>query len=164
VCEFLSAIKTKSKTGRDKWYFLTHDLIHNTPRGEIIQKKYKGDGELIGHSAIREYFELRSGTGENWECSDFSTPDNFPTVIVKALKRGEFKGFNVPAGLLLQTKRDAIDKEYQPKQDAIYKEYQTKRDAIDKEYQPKQDAIDKEYQDSLWDLFAIPENRVEVWR
>ena len=100
MCEFISAIKTQGKNGKDKWYFLTYDLIHNTPRGEIIQKKYPGQGELIGHSAIREYFELRDTEGTNWECTDFSTPKNFPSVIIKALKRGEFKGFGTPEGLL----------------------------------------------------------------
>ena len=58
MCEFISAVKTTDKNGKDKYYFLTYDLIHNTPRGKLLQEKYGGD-DLIGHSAIREYFEMR---------------------------------------------------------------------------------------------------------
>lgn len=103
MSEFMSTVKTQDKNGKDKYYFLTHDLIHNTPRGEMIQRKYPGAGEVIGHSAIREYFEIRAGQGENWECTDFSSPDKFPTAIAKAIRRGEFRGFGTPAGLLSDT-------------------------------------------------------------
>ncbi len=99
MCEFLSAIKTQDKNGKDKYLYLTYDRIHNTPRGELLQKKYKGD-DLIGHSAIREYFDVRSGYGDNWECTDFSTPKNFPDIIARDIKHGEFRGFGEPAGLL----------------------------------------------------------------
>ena len=80
-------------------YFLTHDLIHNTSRGEMLQKKYGGD-DLVGHAAIRDYFELQSGVGENWEQTDFSKPTNFPVILVKAIKRGDFRGLGEPKGLL----------------------------------------------------------------
>ena len=150
MCEFLSAVKVKHAKGSIspyyedgyKWYFLTHDLIHNTPRGEIIQKKFPGSGELIGHSAIREYYGLRSGEGENWERSDFSTPENFPTIIARAIKRGEFRGFGEPAGLLIAT--------------------------ADKAWKEAIATADKAWQEAkataFWDLFAIPENRAKAWR
>ena len=198
MCEFLSAVKGKTKTGKDKWYFLTHDLIYNTPRGEIIQKQFPGiDGEVLGHSAIRAYFEIRSGEGENWECTDFTTPDNFPAVIVKAIKRGEFRGFGNPVGLLkaqadktYQEAKAPADKAWQEAKAQADKTYQEAKAQADKAYQEAMAPADKAWQEAtaqackawqeamapadkawqeakeniFWDLFAIPENRVEAWR
>src|SRR4030042_1510923 len=115
MCEFLSAVKTKNQSGEDKYYFLTYDLIHNTPRGEMLQKKYGGD-DLIGHSAIREYFGLRDGEGDNWEQTDFSTPENFPQAIIQALISGEFKGFTLPKGLLSKS----LDDKYWADRKSLY--------------------------------------------
>ena len=150
MCEFVSAVKTKDKNGKDKYYFLTHDLIHNTPRGELLQKKYGGD-DLIGHSAIREYFYLRNG--ENWECTDFSKPKNFPAVIVKAIKRGEFRGFGTPEGLLTAQ---------------AWKQYEDITAPAWKQYKDITAPAWKQYKDitapAFWDLFANPQNRAEAWR
>ena len=185
MCEFLSAVKTKDKNGKDKYYYLTYDLIHNTPRGELLQKKYGGD-DLIGHSAIREYFEIRAGEGTNWECTSFSTPKNFPAVIVKAIKRGEFRGFGTPEGLLTEPASAEYQKiqqqawaEYQKIQQQAWAEYQKIEQQAWAEYQKIQQPAWAEYQkieqpawaeykkieqQSFWDLFAIKENRAEAWR
>ncbi|MFA5429874.1 MAG: hypothetical protein WC329_01790, partial [Candidatus Omnitrophota bacterium] len=141
MCEFLSAVKTKDKNDKDKYYFLTYDLIHNTPRGKLLQKKYGGD-DLIGHSAIREFFNLREGRGENWECTDFSSPKNFPIIIVKAIKRGEFQGFGQPEGLLTQPAyaeyekiTQQADAEYEKITQQAYAEYEKITQQADAEYQ-----------------------------
>ena len=194
MCEFLSAVKGKTKTGRDKWYFLTHALIHGTPRGELLQQKYGGD-DLIGHSAIREFFHLRSG--DNWECTDFSTPANFPPIIVKAIKDGEFKGLGTPprllsgpAGAEYEKSRQAAWAEYRKVQQAAsaeyekvrqaavaecekvqqpaWAEYEEVRQAAWAEYEKSRQAAVAEYgksrQAAFWNLFANPENRAEGWR
>ena len=174
MCEFLSMVKGKTKTGKDKWYYLTYDLIHNTPRGELLQKKYGGT-DLIGHSAIREYFGIREGQGENWECTDFSTPENFPALIVKAIKRGEFRGFGTPEGLLSlpawveheKIKQQAWAEYEKIKQPALA-EYEKIEQAAWAEYLKIQQAAWAEYekidQAAFWDLFALPENRSSQWR
>jgi vacuolar-type H+-ATPase subunit E/Vma4 len=205
MCEFVSAVKTQHIIGKDKYYYLTYELIHNTPRGKLLQEKYKGD-DLIGHSAIREYFDLRGG--DNWECTYFSTPKNFPAVIVKAIKGGEFRGFGTPEGLLSQqasaeykkikqqawteyerirqpawTEYKKIEQqalaEYKKIEQQALAEYERiKQQALDEyekieqpasaEYERiKQQALDeyeKIVQQAFWDLFAIKENRSEVWR
>jgi hypothetical protein len=173
MCEFLSAIKTKDKYGKDKYYFLTHDLIHNTPRGEMLQKKYGGD-DLVGHAAIRDYFELQSGVGENWEQIDFSKPKNFPVILVKAIKRGDFRGLGEPKGLLTAPAGKAYQeatapagKAYQEATAPAGKAYQEATAPAGKAYQEAKDAAEKAYQeakDAFWDLFSEPENRVEAWR
>jgi len=159
MCEFMSAVKT-----RNKWYFLTHELIHNTPRGEMIQKKYPGEGEVIGHSAIREYFSLDDNDGENWECTDFSSPKNFPAIIVKAIKRGDFRGFGYPYGLLLPNvyddygaklkllhdghwvKRKPLDDDYWAKRKSLYDDYWAKRKSLHDDYWAKRKSLHDDYE------------------
>jgi F0F1-type ATP synthase membrane subunit b/b' len=152
MCQFLSTVKTKDKNGKDKYLFLTYDLIHNTPRGELLQKKYGGD-DLIGHSAIREYFEVRSGQGEDVEYTDFSTPKNFPAIIAKAIKRGEFLGFGQPKGLLTQPAYAEYEKitqqayaEYQKITQPAYAEYQKIRQPAYAEYEKITQQAYAEYQ------------------
>jgi len=154
MCEFLSAVKGKTKMGKDKWYFLTYGLIHNTPTGELLQKKYGGD-DLIGHSAIREYFGLRSGMGENWECSNFYTAANFPAIIVRAIKRGEFMGFGEPKGLLKATAEKAYqeatapaEKAYQEATAPAWKAYQEATAPAWKAYQEAKATAEKAYQEA----------------
>jgi vacuolar-type H+-ATPase subunit H len=197
MCEFLSAVKTKDKNGKDKYYFLTHHLIHETPRGEMVRKRFPGIDEVIGHSAIRAYYEIRDNESENWECSDFSTSANFPAIIVKAIKRGEFRGFGNPTGLLTapaykvwqeatapaykvwQEAKATADKVWQEATAPAYKVWQEATAPADKVYQEAtapaykvwQEAkatADKVWQEAtataFWDLFAVSENRAEVWR
>jgi hypothetical protein len=189
MCEFLSCVKTQDKNGKDKYYYLTHDLIHNTPRGEMIQKKYFGDGEVIGHTAIREYFEIRAGQGENWECTDFTTPKNFPAVIARAIKRGEFRGFGNPVGLLSfavnakwnaerdavyakwKAERDAVNAKWKPKSDAVFAKWNAERDAVYAKWKPKSDAVNAKWnaeRDAVnaifWELFSDPKNRAKAWK
>ena len=163
MCEFLSAVKTVNKNGEDKWFFLTHDLIQNTPRGELLRKKYGGN-DLIGHTAIREYYELRSGQGENWECTDFSTPRNFPPILVEAIKRGEFRGLGIPFVLLRQPALAEYEKIEQP----AWAEYEKISQSALAEYAKIRQSALAEYekirQSAFWDRFANPENRVMAWR
>ncbi len=151
MCEFLSAIKTKTKTGEDKYYYLTYSLIHNTPTGKLLQKKYGGD-DLIGHSAIREFFELRENEGENWECTDFSNPKNFPAVIVRAIKRGEFKGNTIPEGLLLKPLHDKYMADRKP----LYDKHLADCKPLDDKYLADRKTLDDKYQadrKSLYDKY-----------
>jgi len=183
MCEFLSAIKVTN--GETKWYYLTHDLIHNTPRGEMLQKRYCGD-DLIGHSAIREYFNLESNQGENWECTDFSTPKNFPDVLVKAIKQGEFRGLSTPEGLLsanawkLYNETTASARKlyeetianawklYEETRASAWKLYEETRAPAGKLYNETTAPAWKLYNETrasaFWDLFANPDNRAEEWK
>jgi hypothetical protein len=103
MCEFLSWIEKPLKT-KTKYYFLTYDQIYNTPRGEILRKQIGSNKpeDYYGHEAIRKYYELTFGSGKERECVDYSKPSNFPTIIAKAIKRGEFRGMATPEGLLSQ--------------------------------------------------------------
>ena len=175
MSEFLSAVKGKTKEGKDRWYFLTHHLIWETPRGEMLRKQFADakDGDFIGHHAIRAYFQLDGG--ENWECTDFSTPANFPDVIAEAIKRGEFRGLGMPDKLLTANAYKAwqeatapADKAWQEATAPAYKAWQEATAPADKAWQEARANGDKAWGEAnanaFWDLFANPENRAEGWR
>ena len=157
MCDFLSWIEKPLKKGT-KIYFLTYDQIYNTPRGEILRKQIRSDKpeDFYGHDAIRKYYDLTAGTGGEKECVDFSKPSNFPAVIVKAIKRGEFRGFPMPSGLLTK----ALDDKYWADRKALSDKYEADRKALDDKYWADRKALSDKY----WDLFADLENRNPVWR
>ena len=185
MCEFISAVKGTGKAGNNKWYYLTHDLIHNTPTGQLLQQKY-GGADLLGHSAIREYFALRDGWGENWECTDFSTPNNFPDEIVSAIKRGEFRGLGHPSALLTEPAEklynETIDtawKLYEETIAPVRKLYEETLATAWKLYNETIDTAGKLYDETIdtawkvqnetvdtafWDFFAVADNRAKAWR
>ena len=146
MCEFISWVEKEGRV-----YFLTQDLIHNTPRGDEIQRRFPGSGEIIGHAAIRAYFELDE-SGVSKEQTDFGTPNNFPPVIVEAIKKDELRGDGFPQGLLLtnlyddyKTKRKLIDDDYEVKRKPIYDDYETKHKLIYDDYEVKRKLINDDY-------------------
>jgi len=97
VTEFLNWVQHGSGVSAKYWY-LTYDHIYKTPRGEILQLRWPGDGGFAGHAAIRSYFELDVGFSTG--CSDFSTPDKFPLILAGAIKEGQFRGVGISTELL----------------------------------------------------------------
>ena len=97
MCEFISWIELDGKN-----YFLTKKELA-TKDGRML-KKYLGSQyavDVVGHGAINRYYHL-DGRGIHRECIDFSSPDNFPPEIVKAIKKGLFKGMGVCPQILTQ--------------------------------------------------------------
>ena len=97
MCEFVSWVEHE-----DKLYYLTANLL-NTKEGRALKKflaalpcvhgtQYYED--IKGHGAIERYFGI---SGKHYECTDFSSPKNFPAEIVKALKAGAFRGIGISA-------------------------------------------------------------------
>ena len=174
MCEFLSAVITNKGKKNEHVYYLNHHLIFETPRGETIRKRFGGD-DIIGHSAIRAYFEIGEGTGTNFECSDFSTPSVFPDLLVQAIKNGEFRGIATPSGLLSVPAWKACDEATATARKACDEATATARKACDEATAPARKAYneatatarkacDEATATAFWDLFAIPENRNPAWR
>lgn len=160
MCEFASWVEKD-----DKVYFLTANQVFNTTRGKALQKYCGNSDDYVGHGAIRQYYNLKDGT--NRECTDFSTPDNFPIEIADAIKGGKFRGITVVKELLTQPALAEYNKITQPacaeynkiQQPALaeYKKIRKIRQSALAEYEKIQQA-------AFWDLFAIPENRNPNWR
>src|SRR4030042_6729462 len=139
MCEFLSWIEEDGKV-----FYLTPKQIFNTTRGKALQKFCESQDDYVGHGAIRHYYHIAQNDGNNRECVDFSTPDDFPAVLVEAIKAGKFRGFNEQPAKLLP---DQIDKAYREQVDQIDKAYREQVDQIDKAYQEQRDTIDKAYRE-----------------
>ena len=92
MCEFVSWIEKDGEV-----LFLTGEDVFHTKRGRELQKYCKSKDDLTGHGAIRWYFgkdDVPLAGGKERECINFSTPNNFPKAIVKAIKCGEMAGFD----------------------------------------------------------------------
>ena len=107
MCEFVSWVEHE-----DKLYYLTANLL-NTKEGRAL-KKHLGTAyaeDIKGHGAIEHYFGIK---GKHCECTDFSSPNNFPAEIVKAMKSGAFRGIGIPDASQVLTMK-------------VYADYQSKR-------------------------------------
>ncbi len=74
--------------------FVTGKQLFHTGKGKALIKKYPSSNDWLGHAIILEYHRLErlEGGCKERECTDFSTPANFPLAISAALKAGEYQG------------------------------------------------------------------------
>ena len=170
MCEFVSWVEHE-----DKLYYLTANLL-NTKEGRAL-KKHLGSAyseDITGHGAIEHYFGIK---GKHCECTDFSSPNNFPAEIVKAMKSGAFRGIGIPDESQVLTKKACTD--YWSKRAALYADYRSKRDALDADYRSKCNALYDDYwskcdalyddyrskrDDLFWDIFMDKKNRAKAWK
>ena len=158
MCEFVSWVEHE-----DKLYYLTANLL-NTKEGRDL-KKFIGTAyavDIKGHGAIEHYFGIK---GKHCECTDFSSPNNFPAEIVNAVKSSAFRGIGIPDSQVLTKKAYA---DYESKRDALYADYESKRDALYADYRSKRAPLDADYRskrdDLFWDIFMDKKNRVKAWK
>ena len=149
MCDFVSFIVMPDGEIR----FLTADMIFKTRRGKELQKYDPNRENWVGHGAIMFYFDMQKRQGIQRECTDFSTPDNFPKEIVTAIKAGKMRGLGCPIGLL---SKPALA-EYQKIEQPALAEYQKIEQPALAEYKKIERA-------AFWDLFELPENRNPLWR
>lgn len=93
MCEFVSWINYDGKN-----YFITETDLQ-TKEGRELLKQYNNDifhEDVVGHGFIRAFYLKLNGKGQNKECTDFSSPKNFPPEIVKQIKAGNMKFKVIP--------------------------------------------------------------------
>ena len=93
MCEFISW-----KCFKGENYFLTNADLDTKEGKKLLKPDVIAD--LCGHGAIEAYYPELKGKGENKECTDFSTPDNFPADIVKAIKQGKLSRIGICLSVL----------------------------------------------------------------
>jgi len=182
MCEFVSWVEKGQSV-----YFLTGKDLLETDRGREYREWNSGAhavDDYTGHGAIRWYHKLEGGVDR--ECSDFSSPANFPSQIAEAIKRGLYRGLGHPQELLAQPALSDYHRitqpalsEYQRITQPALSEYQRIRRAAYADYhritQPayadyhriRQAALSDYHrieQAAFWDLFAVMENRNPNWR
>ena len=173
MCEFVSWIEEDNKV-----YYLDSKAL-KTKEGKSLLKYLKDTYSLCdlqGHGALRKYYpELK---GKNCECTDFSTPKNFPKEIVKSIKNMEMTSIlfdNTPPLGLLNKKGQA---EYEKIRHSAWAEYETIRHSAWAEYKKIEQPARAEYekiwhsawaeyekieQKTLWDLFKQKKYRNKKW-
>ena len=181
MCEFISWIEK-----RDKVFFLTGKQVFHTRIGKEVIQKQCGLDDYTGHGAIRLFYGLEQDEGMDKECTDFSTPDNFPAAIVRAIKKGDMRGLGTAVQLLSElawVEHERIEQsawvEYKKiVQPALAKceriEHSTlvehKRIVLlawveyERTWRPALVEYKKTVQQVFWDLFAILENRNYAWK
>ena len=132
--------------------FLTANMVFNSEKGKKLQAWSGNSDDYTGHGTIRFYYELDLYDGIDKECTDFSTPANFPNAITHAIKDGKMRGLGMDRGLL--TLQACAEHEKAERQAWI--EYHKVEKLAWAEYE-------KIKQQAFWDLFAIPENRNPAW-
>jgi hypothetical protein len=123
MCEFASY-----KVYKGKVYFIK-DSDLNTKEGKKLLKP-EVIGDLCGHGAIENYYPELAGKGVNKECTDFSTPKNFPKEIVRAIKSGKLSRI----GFSLQLLNEKGQAEYEKIEQPAWAEYEKIRQSALAEY------------------------------
>jgi len=178
MCEFVSWIKKDNTV-----IFLTGDDVFHSKRGKELQKYSQDPDDLSGHGAIRWFYDFTGGVDK--ECTDFTTPDNFPKKIVKAIKSGKMRGLGISKQLLTKQAyaeyekiwRLALAKYEKIEQPAFAKYEKIRQLALAKykkirrlawaEYKKIEQRAYAEYekirQRAFWDLFNNEKNRSKAW-
>ncbi len=181
MCDFISWIEVGEEV-----FFLISDDLHSSKGRKL--KKHLGSQyaeDIKGHGAIEWFFDI-TGKGIHKECTNFSTPDNFPPEIVTAIKSGKFRGIGIANQLLTAPALAEYNKvtapawaeynkvtapawaEYNKVTAPALAEYNKVTAPALAEYNKVKDAAWAEYNKvtdaAFWDLFADPKNRIIVWR
>ena len=125
--------------------FLTPYDVYETKRGKELQAYSRQSEDYVGHGAIRFYFDLSSNSGVEKECIDFSTPDNFPPDLVRAIKAGKMWDFGI-VGEMRVMLTDKAQAEYDKVRVETWAEY------------------DKACTEVWAIIWTNPANRISVWR
>ena len=123
-------------------YYLTAHDIYRTKRGKELRDYCGAAADVIGHGAIRFYFDNFTG-GEEKECTDFSTPDNFPSEIVAEIKIGAFRGMGKALALLSKPANAEFEKIYKPANAEFEKIYKPAKAEFDKICKPANAEFEK---------------------
>jgi len=148
MCEFISWKEMEDGSIR----FLTYDQIYHTEQGKELQEFNPTESDWVGHGAIDFYYMLNRSEGIQRECTNFSTPDNFPWEIVEAIKTGEFRGLGIGKGLLNE---EALAEYEKIKRSALAEYEKIKRSAL-AEYEKIRRSALAEYEkieQSAWDEY-----------
>ena len=146
MCQFVSWIELEGEV------FFLDDTKLNTKEGrELLKPEYAAD--ILGHGAIRHYYPELKHYGVDKECSNFSTPDNFPDEVVEAIKKGLFEGFDICPDILTPSASAEYDKIRKP----AWAEYDKIRKSASAEY-------DKIRKPAFWKLARVKKNRKKIWK
>ncbi|MDP2162549.1 MAG: hypothetical protein Q8K02_18860, partial [Flavobacterium sp.] len=129
MCKPISWLKFE----KGKILYLTDKEIFNTKRGQELQDYCKNPIDLVGHGAIRWYYDITGGIEK--EVSIFSSPANFPENIIKDFKSGDMKKMILNLDLLLDILSESTQAEYDKIQQSARAEYDKIKQSAWAEYE-----------------------------
>ena len=159
MCDFISWIEFEGKN-----YWLTNECLL-TKDGKALRKFLgpKFTEDIKGHGACAEYWNLKQN-GTHKECTDFSSPDNFPAEIVRDIKAGNLSYIGYDLGLL----NDKGQAEYQKVKGPAWAEYLKVTGPAEAEYLKVKGQARAEYEKvyltSFWKIFKVKKNRAKGWK
>jgi len=117
MCEFVSWIEYNKEL-----YFLTNADLETKDGKKLLEPWVIAD--ICGHGAIINYYPELKDKGIHKECTDFSTPANFPKKIVNAIKKGKLSRFGICLEVLNKTgKKEYLKIEQSAYAESAYAEY-----------------------------------------
>jgi hypothetical protein len=147
--------KEKDKNGEYEVFFLDHDDAYHTKKGENTREHTRYWKDLCGHGSLFLYYNLNNCSSR--ECTDFSTPEFFPSKIVKAIKDCKFVGIGYGKLLLNEQAQKVFDKERLK----LRRKYKVRKNCSN------YDVLNKcfyETTEIFWKMFKIQKNRAELWK
>jgi hypothetical protein len=113
MCEFVSWIEHEGKN-----YFIQNKDLETKEGKKLLDSTVKDD--LCGHGAILAYYPELKDKGKHKECTDFSSPKNFPKEIARALAQGKLSNI----GVVLDVLNDAGRAKYREIEQPAWAKYQ----------------------------------------
>jgi len=150
VCDFVSWLEDE----KGNIYFATSNLLQTKEAKQLVKEMYDNNfyhEDIKGHGFLKAYWpELKNP--KQCECTDLSSPKNFPAEIIKQIKLGNMR-FCLPKepGQLLLKKASA---DYQAKCNPLDADYQAKCNPLDADYQAERDALYADWQAKCNPLYA----------
>jgi len=124
MCDFVSWIEYQ-----DQIFFLKNSNLSTKEGRELLKPEYRDD--ISGHGAIRKYYPELGNKGTNKECTDFSTPDYFPSEIVTAIKGGQLSKIGICEQILTQP---ALE-QYEAVRQTAWEQYKAVRQTAWEQYE-----------------------------
>jgi hypothetical protein len=122
-------------------YFLTNADLETKEGKNLLAPDYIVD--IKGHGAIEHYYPELKGKGCNKECTDFSSPKNFPPALVKAIIEGRMSRIGIALDVLNEEGKALYDKAIATADKAYDKAIATAYEAYSKAIAPAREAYNK---------------------
>jgi len=159
MCEFISAIKDK-----EDYFYLTKQDLKGKKFNEYKKFNVNWKEDIKGHGAIEYIYPELKGRGEHWECTNFSSPKNFPECIVDDIKKGNFEGIGICFDILNEKGRAEYNKIVQPAWAEYDKIVQPALAEYNKIVQPALAEYNKIVQHAFWKIAKQKKYRTKEWR
>ena len=165
MCDFISWYQKG-----DKVIFLTDDDLATEAGKKLRAIAGMFPDDIKGHGAIRKFYELNEWVWPNGltqkECTDFSSPNNFPPQIVEAIKNCNLTQIGkLPDNVLLKHGLNLIKNNAKREEaDAKWKEADAKWEEAYAKWKEADAKWEEAYANTFWKVFADPKNRKKAWR